>query len=529
MSAPDRPAPPGRGELALLLLVTAAAAAYWTWFRARTGIVLEDALITFRFAENLASGNGFAFNAGEPVLGTTTPLLTLLLAGLGALLGVEHVPLIANALLFLAGASALVCLHLAARRAGLPAAQALLGVALVAFHPAVVWSTAGGMETPLVLCLMAASLLAAVAGRMALTGVLLALLVLTRVDGLVFGLVLAGVAAWRRPARLVPLFASGAAVLLPWALYSLAVFGSLVPHTVVAKRTIVHAGEGSLARRAAEHAFWYVQGLGVRLGGGVLEALVLGALATLTVLGAVACFRKAGRAFLVPLALYLPALCVAYFLGRAPQEFAWYLVPVTFCALPLAAAGAFELRTAVRISAAAQGAPSWLGTAVAALFLCVLVLYLPLDNKHALEEQARYQRIEDGLRRRVGEWLAANTPEDASVAMEAIGYQGTYARRRVIDLAGLVSPEVVRIRAQAATPAEAFRRVLDELQPDFLVLRSFEADRNASFFGGPLAETPAERAALARYREVARFSAPEADAWMWEELGHLTILRREDT
>ena len=40
----------------------------------------DDPFITFRYAENLALGNGFVFNLGERVLSTTTPLFTLILA-----------------------------------------------------------------------------------------------------------------------------------------------------------------------------------------------------------------------------------------------------------------------------------------------------------------------------------------------------------------------------------------------------------------------------------------------------------------
>lgn len=45
-----------------------------------TNYTEEDAFITFRFARQLAKGNGFVFNVGEPIYGTTTPLLTLLLS-----------------------------------------------------------------------------------------------------------------------------------------------------------------------------------------------------------------------------------------------------------------------------------------------------------------------------------------------------------------------------------------------------------------------------------------------------------------
>ena len=42
----------------------------------------EDFLITLRYAENLAHGQGLVFNPGERVLGTTTPLYTLFLAAI---------------------------------------------------------------------------------------------------------------------------------------------------------------------------------------------------------------------------------------------------------------------------------------------------------------------------------------------------------------------------------------------------------------------------------------------------------------
>lgn len=45
-----------------------------------TNYTEEDAFITFRVAQQVASGNGFVYNLGEPIYGSTTPLLTLLLA-----------------------------------------------------------------------------------------------------------------------------------------------------------------------------------------------------------------------------------------------------------------------------------------------------------------------------------------------------------------------------------------------------------------------------------------------------------------
>ncbi|MBZ0305706.1 MAG: hypothetical protein K8I82_06525, partial [Anaerolineae bacterium] len=37
---------------------------------------VDDAFITFRYSRNLVEGNGFVYNPGDKVLGTTTPLYT---------------------------------------------------------------------------------------------------------------------------------------------------------------------------------------------------------------------------------------------------------------------------------------------------------------------------------------------------------------------------------------------------------------------------------------------------------------------
>lgn len=42
--------------------------------------VYDDAFITFRYAQNLASGNGLVYNPGEYILGTTSPLFTIVIA-----------------------------------------------------------------------------------------------------------------------------------------------------------------------------------------------------------------------------------------------------------------------------------------------------------------------------------------------------------------------------------------------------------------------------------------------------------------
>lgn len=47
----------------------------------KMGVPLDDTWIHFRFAENFAAGRFFEYNAGEPTAGTTSPLYVVLLAG----------------------------------------------------------------------------------------------------------------------------------------------------------------------------------------------------------------------------------------------------------------------------------------------------------------------------------------------------------------------------------------------------------------------------------------------------------------
>jgi hypothetical protein len=62
-------------------------------------------------------------------------------------------------------------------------------------------------------------------------------------------------------------------------------------------------------------------------------------------------------------------------------------------------------------------------------------------------------------------WVAANTPADALVAAHDIGGLGYFAQRDLIDLAGLISPEVVPFIRDEPRLAE----YLDSRQTEYLV------------------------------------------------------------
>src|SRR5258706_7770479 len=64
-----------------IVIISLIAIACRVWFWSYTHYTAEDANITFQFSKRIVEGNGFALNPGQPIYGSTTPLLTLILSG----------------------------------------------------------------------------------------------------------------------------------------------------------------------------------------------------------------------------------------------------------------------------------------------------------------------------------------------------------------------------------------------------------------------------------------------------------------
>jgi hypothetical protein len=157
-------------------------------------LALDDAFITYRYAYNLATGQGFVYNAGQAVLSTTAPLWALILAA-GAILwpgpataAGQSIPALANALSAAALGIGAVLTYLLGRREGTPWTGALAALFFVLYP--LLWLSLG-LETAFFLALALGALLAYRRGHLYWTAVLLALATLARGDGLILAAVLA--------------------------------------------------------------------------------------------------------------------------------------------------------------------------------------------------------------------------------------------------------------------------------------------------------------------------------------------------
>ncbi len=399
------------------------------------GFPLDDAWIHQVYARNLALRGEFAFTPGQPSAGSTSPLWTIVLAA-GYVLRVDFRfwSYLLGALFL--GGSALLAKRLAAQVFPRSALSPLLLPLFVLFEWHMAWSVVSGMEIPLFIFLSLLLLVQFVSrGPKWLQGILGGLLTLTRPEGFVLaalvgvGLVLPQSHMERDESESTPLskhvrslflYALGYAVfLIPYVAFNLAVSGTLLPNTFYAKNVeyaklfqipfILRWLE--LSRVAWEGA----QAL-------LLPGFVF-AIANLSV-------KREWRS-LVPFAwlLLLPAL-YAFRLPVAYQHGRYEMPIIPFIGLyGIYGTEALLRRVRIRVVRAAWGI---------SVAVVVVVLWLIRANVYA-DEVA----IIDCEMVQTAQWVAANASPDASVAAHDIGALGYFYDKPVIDLAGLVSPEVI--------------------------------------------------------------------------------------
>ncbi len=397
----------------------------------RGPLFIDDAYITFRYAANLAAGQGFVYNS-EPVLGTTAPLYCLLLAG-GELMGAP-VPGLALFIGVLSAAAAPVLLWRMGVAAGRPGTGLVAGVCLCLF-PHWWLGSKIGMESTLAGALAVLALLLDLRGRAALSGITCGLLVLVRPDAAVLGLLIFITSMGRDRKGALHFALAGSFVLVPWLVFSFIALGSPLPQSLAAKR-LVHFFPWYKA--LMNYGSWFFS---------MRDPLLMALFSAFFVAGLVFVVKRWRRG--LALSLFPPVFILGLSLTQVGPFF-WYKTPALPCFLYVSVLGTF-----------ASG--EWLGerlsfsrsrVAVKSLVLVPLavVLLQVAASWRWFADSARAERYvaKEVILKEMAKEIAKRAPERAgkvSVFAGEVGVLGfELLDMEIIDSAGINSPGVYEIR-----------------------------------------------------------------------------------
>lgn len=405
------------------LLICLAAALYILLCLGHWRVQADDAYIFYTYVSNLLAGDGFVFNPGERVNGTTSILYPFVIASLSflfSLFGAISIPLIAH--LFLA-----LCLAIAIGASFLILRAGPTFIAAVSF-PIIFMasphlSEASGMETFLTLSLLCCAYWYYLKDKLTFSAFLLGLSVLSRPDSVLFAAII--FADFIRKERRLPAAAVFVGFLIPvliWLSWSTWYFGSPLPLSLSAKLALTEANRSGLKfpflERLPEATWYFSQHTGL------LEGFLI------LVLGAFVWIKSPQhpiRLILVWGIVYL----LAYGLVLNTPGFRWYYIPLIFVQACILARFLELLLISFpkRITFLLVG-------------ICLTFLIYRSGNSSIARLQGQVTK-KYAHYRGVAELLNSEATSGSSLASAEIGVLGFYYERGpIIDALGLITPGV---------------------------------------------------------------------------------------
>ncbi|MDZ4805363.1 MAG: hypothetical protein SGI90_10930 [Candidatus Eisenbacteria bacterium] len=395
---------------------------------------IDDASIFMRFVENFVAGHGLVFNPGERVLGFTSPLFTLVLAGLKSALPSVGIGAIISALnftLFTMTGVILVRLTLTDK----PVSWMLPLVFL--FYFPFVDASLNGMETTLMLATLVGTLYLLQRERRDLAVVVAGFAALTRPEGvLFFGLVLAYLIFLKKGPFPVKGFLIASLLGLAWAGAASSYYGTFVPQSMVAKSS--HAWHGLREVPNSPYSIHIFLSLALTdtLYQGLSQhvRLLIQVVAGLLTLGFALGFRRflRERSPLVLAPIFYVVILLLYIIGNPVDLASWHTIPPSV-AFFIALFGGLE-------EVLSRGNARWLQRFVLAAIFPILIASV----LWGLPRRARTINDVQGAQRHIVTYVREHVPAATSVATGHIGLIGHESGLRIVDLGALVTPAVMK-------------------------------------------------------------------------------------
>ena len=488
---------------------------------------MDDAFISFRYAHNLANGDGLRFNATDtaPVEGFSN-FLWVIVSSIFEFFGMD-ITLWSHVVSVLCGIVLIYCLYSVMRnRLEFSIMASLSATMLVCLCPAfAVWSTSGLETMPfsLMIFVLFCILYFREGRRWLLAAGLLGLCVsLMRAEGFLWAMaipltvVIAGKKFSREEIlKLWPCYAVVIAFFAVFELWRYLYFDSLLPNTVYAK---VRFGGDTLLR-----GLKYV----------TVQFLTFVTL-FLTVPAAYAALKKRASYAVCCVIIWAAFVLYSVLVGGDFMTSARFLVPgLAFFAIPAGffINGIVENESGLRRNVGA-----------ACVVIVIFLGILPAWNVHVVSESIRekfdfrnaregfrseyeqwvYQRDLDAILRLQGRYLKKHTHEGESIVCSAIGAVGYYSGLHVYDRFGLVDRDVRNRRADSSTMMAGHDRVVSygyflDRKPDIIIAdflpESMLESRFDNFSSSPLSK---------QYAPVME----KVDSGIFNEPAYLIMMRR---
>ncbi len=424
----------------------------------RMGFPLDDAWIHQTFARNLASYGEWSFNPGSPSAGSTSPLWTLLIS-IGYF---AHIPALVWA--YILGISLFVLLAILivslasheGKRSNKYFMYLTIFLAATEWH--LVWAAVSGMETILFSLAMIAVFWLLIQKKLQpiLIGTVIGLSMWVRPEGLTLlgpGMLVIFVKYYSRKIDvlkvslrlLLPLIL----ITTPYLFFNYSLSGHIWPNTLIAKQ-IEYQGFSNI-------------NILLRYGKLLFTPLIGSNLLLLP--GFINCLHESVRSKNVTklafitwtlgfLLIYAVKLPVTYQHGR-------YLVPIIPIYLSLAIPGMMRLLEKIQLEKTGWviGRVWIISTILVSIGFTILGARAYASDVAVIESEM----VE------TSKWIDQNTSENSVIAAHDIGALGYFGNRKVVDLAGLINPEVVNI----VTNSIALRKYIDDSEINFLMTFPF--------------------------------------------------------
>lgn len=470
---------------------------------------LDDAYIHFQYAHQIAVGQPYIYNPGLPATSGATSFLYPYLLALGDLLGFRGLNLGVWAMGIGAVGLALSA-WLVYRIACLTALDGLAAAAAIAFalDGWIDWHFMSGMETGVTILFALLTLYAVLVRRFRLSVAAMTLLALIRPEGGMLAVIAAGVVLlqgsndvpvksrwgipprwlWRRewlllliPAAavgvqpLVNLLVTGSAVASGNAAKSL--FGVIPPDLSVIAGRIVENFTRMWHEFAMQHLYVF--------GAAVIGVVAMG-------------FDRRFRLAAVMITLWLLAGAAAIStLDTAFWHFKRYQMPLIALFFPLAGWGWVFVYTQGRRQLrrrARQIEPrQWIiAAAGVGLIIALSVSALLTNTLEFVSHYALNVGYVTAQPLQMARWLAANTPQDARIAVHDVGMMRYIGGRTTLDIVGLTTPGAAAYWRSGPGSVGEF---LDRTRPDYIA----SYGEGHGFGLGYLQKTDLYRETLASY------------------------------